>query len=139
MRQVSRRQKLIVDLNITPLTDIALTLLIILMVTTPFISELGIKVKLPYVQSNHPLETTGSVPKAQITVTAEGMIYLDGKLVTRRELKEKIGLLYRSNPDIGIVLRADRLVRFKDIVGILDPLSDLGITSFDIACVGAED
>jgi len=138
MRQRLHRQKLFVDINITPLTDISLTLLIIFMITTPFIAEMGIKVKLPYAQAGRPLERGSAPSKPQITITAEGLIYLDGKLVTRRELSDKMRAFHGSNPNIGVILRSDRLVRFKDIVAVLDLLSGLGITGFEIAATNQE-
>ena len=132
MKRSPRRQRLVAEINITPFTDVILVLLVIFMITTPLITELGIKVKLPQVQSGQPIERAAQ-GQVNITITAEGAIYLNSRVVTRKELIERMRALCKDNLSIGVILRADRLVRFKDIIGILDPLTGLGITKFQIA------
>jgi len=138
MKRGSRKQKLVAEINITPFTDVILVLLVIFMIATPLITELGIKVKLPQTKSGQPLEGAVRQAKAQITITAEGPVYLNGKLVTRKELVIQMYALHKNNPDTSVILRADRLVRFKEVVGVLDPLSELGITKFDIAATNQQ-
>ena len=127
-----RKQRLVSEINITPFTDVILVLLVIFMITTPLISQSSIKVKLPQANSGKAIEA-GKQLMTYITITTEGAVYLDEKLATKQELKDKISTMYRNNPDLTVILRADRLVRFKDIVEVLDILSDLGITRLDIA------
>ncbi|MFA5157092.1 MAG: biopolymer transporter ExbD [Candidatus Omnitrophota bacterium] len=127
----ARKQKLITEINITPLTDIALTLLIIFMITTPLIVHSGIKVNLPNAASAKPNENARQ--QVNITVTNEGTIYVDDILVTRKEFKERIHALREGNPGIEVVLFSDKLVRFKDIVAVLDTLNGLGIRKLNIA------
>ena len=132
MKRRQRRQGLVAEINITPFTDVILVLLIIFMITTPLISELSIKVKLPPAKSGKTIEDTKQF-QSQITITAEGPMYLDGKLVTRKELKGKINQLHNNYPELGVLLRVDRAVRFKEVVNVLDVLTELGITKLDIA------
>ncbi|MDD4908063.1 MAG: biopolymer transporter ExbD [Candidatus Omnitrophica bacterium] len=127
-----RKQRLVSEINITPFTDVILVLLVIFMITTPLISQSSIKVKLPQANSGKPLEGAKHL-MAYITITTEGSVYLDEKITTKQELKDKMSTMYRNNPDLAVILRSDRLVRFKDIVEVLDILSDLGITRLDIA------
>ena len=137
MRAKQRKQKLVSEINITPFTDVILVLLVIFMITTPLISELSLKVKLPQSKSGEPLE---NIKQSQISVvlTSEGPIYLDGKLVTRKELSDKIGKLHRINPRLSVVLRSDRSVQFKNIVNVLDILNELGIENLNIAATSEE-
>ena len=132
MKRSSRRQRLVAEINITPFTDVILVLLIIFMITTPLITELGIKVRLPQVQSGQPVERAKQ-GQVSITITSEGAVYLNSQVVTRKELIVKMRALCRENESLAVVLRADRLVRFKDVMGVLDPLTALGITKFQIA------
>jgi biopolymer transport protein ExbD len=127
-----RKQKLVTEINITPFTDVILVLLIIFMITTPLIFQSNIKVNLPQAASG---KSPDSARQAQvgITITNEGLIYLDELPVTRKEFREKINSLHRSNPDLSVILRSDRLVRFKDIVDVLDPITEMGITKLSIA------
>lgn len=128
----SRKQRLVAEINITPFTDVILVLLVIFMITTPLISESSLKVKLPEAKSGTPNENKNN-QQAKIVVTAEGLIYLDGKIVRKGALREKINALYRENPELSVILSSDRMVKFKDVVVVLDILSELGITRLNIA------
>lgn len=138
MKRNPRKQRLVSEINITPFTDVILVLLVIFMITTPLLTEAGLKVNLPQAKSGKPVEKAAAAEQAQITITSEGPIYLDGSLVTKKELKEKVGMLYKDNPEIRIVLRSDRLVQFKNVVDVLDPLAELGITKLNIATTNEE-
>jgi len=128
----SRKQKLVAEINITPFTDVILVLLVIFMITTPLITQSVIKVKLPQAKSGVPVEAARQI-QVGITISNEGLIYLEEKLATRKELREKIALIHEDNPGLSVILRSDRLVQFKNIVGVLDILSELGIKNLNIA------
>ncbi|MDD4894144.1 MAG: biopolymer transporter ExbD [Candidatus Omnitrophica bacterium] len=132
MNLKSRKQRLVAEINITPFTDVILVLLVIFMITTPLISQSMLKVKLPQAKSGKPVESSRQM-QADITITNEGVVYLDEKLVTKKELKERINIMHKNNPELSVILRSDKFVKFKDIVGILDPLTELGITKINIA------
>jgi len=137
MREKYQKQRLVAEINITPFTDVILVLLVIFMITAPLISQSSIKVKLPKTKSAKSLESAAQT-QVFLTITDEGVVYLDEKIVTRKELVEKIRGLYASNPELNVILRADRLVRFKDIVDVLDPLVGLGITKLNIAATNEQ-
>ena len=130
MNRRPRKQRLMAEINITPFTDVVLVLLIIFMVATPLLFQSGIKVKLPEAKSGKAIE---DAKRVYITITEKGFLYLDEKAVTKRELKEKIGAMVKNNPDLGVVLRSDKYVRFKEIVDTLDPLISLGIVKVSLA------
>jgi len=124
------RKKLIAEINITPFTDVILVLLIIFMITTPLILQSNIRVNLPSAQS---AESANQSSQASVTVTNEGLIYLDNAMVSRKALKSKLQGMFNSNPQLEVVLFSDRMVRFKDIVGLLDIFNELGIRHMNIA------
>jgi len=130
----SRKQKLVSEINITPFTDVILVLLIIFMITTPLISQSNLKVQLPKAKSGAKPESARQ-SQADITITNEGLVYLNEKLVTRKELRERMVILYKDNPGLGVILHSDRAVRFKDIVSVLDLLTELGIKNLNIAAI----
>jgi len=132
MKLKSRKQSLVADINITPFTDVILVLLVIFMIATPLISQANLKVNLPQAKSGSPTEAGGK-KQVDITVMREGIVYLEGKLVTRKELKEQIRALFSDNPDLSVTVRADKFVRFQEIVNILDPLTEMGIAKLNIA------
>jgi len=131
----ARKQTLIAEINITPFTDVILVLLVIFMITTPLIMQSSIKVNTPKAVNAKPLKAAKS--RATITVNAENLVYLDDKLVTKKELRERVAQLHNDNPDLEVVLFADNMVRFKDIVAVLDAVNDLGVKNLNIAS-GAE-
>ena len=126
-----RKQRIVADINITPFTDVILVLLVIFMVTTPLMSQSTLKVKLPEAKSAQPMDS-GNDTKAYVTVNNEGILYLNNKVVTRKELKEQLGAIQKKNPQVGVVLRADKASRFKDVVEVLDSLNELAIAKLDI-------
>ena len=130
MRSPGKRQKLIAEINITPFTDVILVLLIIFMITTPLILQSNIRVNLPSSTTGKPIEEARQI---SVMVTNEGMIYLDNKLISRKALKVEIARLHQANSGLEVILFSDKMVRFKDIVGLLDILNELGIRNLNIA------
>jgi biopolymer transport protein ExbD len=125
-----RKQALVAEINITPFTDVILVLLIIFMITTPLLIQSSIKVNLPKAGS---AKSAGSSDQVNITVTEKSLMYLDGTLVTKRELKEKISEMYKRNPAIKVMLFSDKSARFVDIVAALDVLNAVGVRDLNIA------
>jgi len=130
MRSPIKRQKLIAEINITPFTDVILVLLIIFMITTPLILQSNIRVNLPASASGEPAKEGAQIG---IMVTNEGMVYLDNKLISRKALKNEVAKLHEADPGLGVILYSDKMVRFKDIVSLLDILNELGIRNLNIA------
>lgn len=74
-----------------------------------------------------------------ITISREGPVYLENELVTTAELKRRMQAKYRNNPNISVMLSVDKNVNFKNVVYILDCLSELGITKLNIAATTETD
>jgi len=124
------RPRIVAEINITPLTDVALVLLIIFMITTPLILQSSIKVSLPEAASGKPLTNTRQM---NITIAEDNSVYIDNKLVTRKELRAKVSMAHRDNPNMEVIVFSDKTVRFKNIVSILDDLNEIGIRNLNIA------
>ena len=73
-----------------------------------------------------------------ITISADGPVYLDKELITMKELKERVLLRYKANHDVSVLLCADKRRSFRDVVRVLDILSGIGITRLDIAAAEQE-
>ena len=132
MKRRSIKHKLVADINITPFTDVILVLLVIFMITTPLIYQTNIKVNLPKSKSKYQLKDDQKA-QVNVTITREGLLYLDAKPVTKDDLLRQVNAMYMANPDLSVVLQADKLAPFQDVVNILDPLRELGITKLNIA------
>lgn len=130
MNPRSRKQRPMAEINITPFTDVILVLLVIFMITTPLILQSSIKVNLPNAKS---AKANNGGEKANIVVDKKGSIYLDDKAVTKDELKVKIEAMYKSKPNIEVVLLSDKLSKFRDIVSVLDVMNEVGIKNINIA------
>lgn len=137
MRKHSRRQQSFVEINITPFTDVILVLLVIFMVAAPIIYQSNIKIKLPESKIAEP-QKMGEVKLVVVTITNEGMVYLNDKLVTHQELRGQISALRKKDKNLSVHLRADQQARFKDVVDVFDVLTELGIQGLDIAAVKVE-
>ncbi len=137
MNRRPRKRQLVAEINITPFTDVILVLLVIFMIATPLIYQSNIKVKLPESTAALPHEV-GRVKQTVVTITSEGMVYLDDKLVTNKELREKIAAMQKSEAQLSVYLRSDQQTRFKDVVDVLDIMTALGVSKLDIAAVKVE-
>jgi len=130
MKRSNRRSEIVAEINVTPLTDVALVLLIIFMITTPLILQSSIKVNLPEAASGKPLTGTRQI---NITVAEDNTVHIDDKLVTRKQLIATVRAAHRENPELEVILFSDRMARFKNIVSILDDLNEIGIKNLNIA------
>ena len=118
------------EINITPFTDVILVLLIIFIIATPLITQNSIEIKLPEASSK---ETIDQLKQVSITITAEGVVYLENKVVTNKELRARINVLSSKDPDLRVVVAADKISRFQDVVNVMDIIRESGVKSLNIA------
>ncbi len=122
------RKGIVSEINITPLTDIFLVLLIIFMVTSAAMVESGAKISLPEVDS------TASQPREiTITVTPQNDIFVNSQLTAYEDLENAIRLLVTARPDTPVVLEGDRDVLFGQAVKILSIAQKAGASQIAIA------
>ena len=130
MRSPSRRQKPFTEINTAPFTDIILVLMAIFMVTTPLVMQSNIQVNLPGSKTGEPHKDARQI---SVMITSEGVIYLDNKITSKKVLKAQVAKLHQDNPELEVILLSDKMVRFKDIVGLLDIFNELGVKNLNIA------
>ena len=123
-----RRGGIIAEINVTPLVDIMLVLLIIFMLTAHLIARQAIEVDLPSGrQSTTPEPTTLAV-----TLTKEGTLYLNGETVTASALTEAVRAAVAADKDAQVIIAGDRSVSHGRVVWVLDLVRSLGVASFAI-------
>ena len=113
------------EINITPLTDIFLVLLIIMMVIAPMMDQQGLKLVVPQAvqqQSNKEFKTMN------FEVTVDGHYILDGQEVTADDLENVISSKVSDYPD-GILIIADPNSEHGAVVRLIDVARSVGITS----------
>jgi biopolymer transport protein TolR len=118
------------EINVTPLVDVCLVLLIIFMVVMPIIVN-GVPVRLPEAR------TGGAVGKEpiQITVNADRTIYIDSVVIRADELTSE---LQRKQRDTHrpVVVRADKSLAYGDVVRVLDTCRTAGFENVGLATTG---
>jgi biopolymer transport protein ExbD len=127
MAQVDSENAAITGINVTPLVDVVLVLLIVLMVTAGYIVSQTIPVDLPKGETG---ETT-SITLA-ITVDREGRTFLDGQAVAKDVLRTRIRQAHARDRETRAVIAADGSTRHREVVGVIDLLRQEGVSRFAI-------
>src|SRR5262249_41944891 len=115
------RSPIMAEINITPLTDIFLVLLIIFMVSSAAMVESGAKISLPEVDS-----TVQQAREITVTVTPDAQIFVNSSPTSMDELENVLRGLVAARPDIPVVLEGDREVLFGEAVKILSIVQKAG-------------
>ncbi len=116
------------EINITPLTDIFLVLLIIFMVSSAAMVESGAKISLPEVDS-----TSAQPREITVSVTSADEIYVNNEPTSMDAVEAKLRELVSANPDVPVVLEGDREVLFGEAVKILSIAQKAGASQVAIA------
>ena len=120
--------RMITDINVTPLVDITLVLLIIFMVTTTYIVNPSIKVDLPKaVSGSDQVRTT-----LALTLTKDGQLYLNGDRSDESKVLKQIADELPKNPDLQAIIAADKVVPHGSVVHIIDFVKRAGVRKFAI-------
>ena len=120
--------ELISGINITPLVDIVLVLLIIFMVTATYIVRDAIEVDLP--RAAHGGEATGTT--LAVVLTREGAIYLDGVKRTESELSARTREVVAKDRDARAIISADKGALHGAVVRVIDVVKGAGVSRFAI-------
>jgi biopolymer transport protein ExbD len=124
----TRRRGIIAEINVTPLVDIMLVLLIIFMLTAHLIARQAIEIELPRASQSTELPPT----TLAITLRTDGAIFLNDKPVTPAALREAIKASVAKDPRTQAVVAGDKRVSHGRVVWVLDTVKSLGITQFAI-------
>jgi len=119
---------MIVDINVTPLVDITLVLLIIFMVTATYIVSPSIKVDLPKAASGSDQAKT----TLALTMSKDHAMYLNGERSSDAAVVKFIGDSLPGNPDLQAVIAADTVVPHGDVVHMIDLVKRAGVHRFAI-------
>jgi biopolymer transport protein TolR len=112
------------EINVTPLVDVMLVLLIIFMVTAPMLTQ-GLTVALPAAEGKS-FELASNNP-AKIQVTASGAVYLDGVAAGSTNLDQSLGPMLRARRVKRALLEADKAVPYGSVIAVLDIMNRAGV------------
>lgn len=124
---------IVAEINVTPLTDIFLVLLIIFMVTSTALTQQGTKVNLPRAGAGS-VEPSGIV----ITATADHRIELNGTPVALEDLRTALETALQKGSDRGVILQGDRNVVLEQAVQIMTIAKEAGAEKIAIATAPAD-
>ena len=132
---IKRREKerLISEINVTPLTDVMLVLLVIFMVTTPFIVQGNIKINLPSAQS----PSDESVDKSIVVgITAEGKVYLNGaEVADDAALSAGIKNAIAKTGNTTVIIEGDKMAFHGEMVKIMGIAKEAGAGKLAITTI----
>jgi biopolymer transport protein TolR len=119
-----RREKPRPDMNVTPLVDVVLVLLIIFMVIAPQM-EAGAKVDLPKADNVDP-KNENKLEPITVTVDATGKAFLEDESLDRDELIDRLTAIHEEDASRKVVLRADRATRYSEVRDLFKRCRDVG-------------
>lgn len=117
------------EINVVPLVDVILVVLIIFMVTAPVIMKPSIAVNLPKAGSG---ETT-TPSKLNILIKQGGELVLDGQSADDTQVKMAAEQEFKKNPDVQAIISADKDVPHGRVVSVLDIVKSVGVKKFAIS------
>jgi biopolymer transport protein ExbD len=116
------------EINVTPLVDVVLVLLLVFMVTAPMMSR-GIDVALPVANQPQIREEDRLV----VAVDAQGKTYIDDKAVHLQLLEQRIRDIMEGRPQKIVYLRADQALRYGKVIEVVDKLKLAGVEQIGFA------
>ena len=117
-----KKHRPVSSINVTPMVDVMLVLLIVFMVTAPLLT-VGVPVNLPKVEAN---SLDAQKEPLEISINENNDIYLGEELIPFEELILKVKTIAGSNTDIRIFLRADTTINYGEVMKVLGALNTSG-------------
>jgi len=116
------------EINITPLVDVMLVLLVSFILTIPVLTN-AVHINLPKTVTTTPPEQQKSVT---VTIDAEGKIYLDNQEVPQEQLAAQLQSLKAGNSDLSLHLRADDRVPYGPVAKVMAAIEHAGVAKVSI-------
>jgi len=114
------------DINVTPLVDVCLVLLIIFMVVTPMLQK-GVPVNLPVTED--PEKTPDTDKQLQISVKTNGAVYLGSTVVRKEQVQSELETIHQRTPDREIAVKGDKDVKYGAVIDVLKACREVGFNN----------
>ncbi len=119
------------EINVTPLVDVMLVLLIVFIVTAPLLMQ-AVQVKLPKTEAVNPVTQARTV---QLSVNAEGSVFVDQRAVHLDVLEKELKTLLAQSPELSVQLHADEAVRYGRVAQVMAATQRAGIVKLGFVTV----
>ena len=129
----SRRPRPLAEINVTPMVDVMLVLLIIFMVATPALQR-GIQLQLPETVNAQKIDRSRVV----VSIDRENHIRLNDRLIHPDLLVQRMEALAQQTPDETVFLRADKLLPYGEVLLVMDKIRSAGMTDVALVTVPRE-
>ena len=123
-----REENVVAEINVTPLTDIFLVLLIVFMVTSTTLAQTGLDVNLPRSQT-----AAGQVGGVTITATADGKLYANDRPTSLADLRGALQTAFAGGRDRIVTIRGDGAVALQTLVQVMDIARRAGAEKIGVA------
>lgn len=124
------------DINVTPLVDVVLVLLIIFMVVTPMLQK-GVPVELPV--TKEPGKKPDSENQVIVSVKSDATIYIEQNWVPKTEFVGQLKEMHERNPSREILIKGDGRLMYKDIKKVMDMINEAGFENVGLITEKVED
>jgi biopolymer transport protein ExbD len=121
----------ITGINVTPLVDVTLVVLIIMMATAPMIARQAIKVDVPRA-SHHERTATDAL---SISLDGQRALRLSGKLITPEQLRRALADAVARSPEQPVTVSADRALPYGEVTALLDDIRGAGVRKVGLEVV----
>ena len=121
--ETAKRGSLVSQINVTPLVDVMLVLLIIFMVTAPIIQQ-GVQVNLPKIKAQ---ALKGEEQQFVVSITRDNQLYLNDARITADQLTTKLQAISVERPDRQVFIRADEDVSYGEVIRTMAAIKAAGI------------
>ena len=112
------------EINVTPLVDVMLVLLVIFIITAPLLSY-AIKLDLP----NDPAPAAEAAPSTiKLSIDADGKVFVDTEAISDDQLRARFGVAAKTSPVPEVHLRADKATRYERIAFVMSSAQQAGLT-----------
>ena len=120
----NKNQAPMADINVTPMVDVMLVLLVIFIITAPLFTH-AIKLDLPTAQSTAAPEKPETI---SLSINAEGAIFWNNDRIEQKDLGAKMGVAAQQKPQPDLQLRADKSTRYEVIAQVMSAAQTNGLT-----------
>ncbi len=113
------------DINVTPLVDVCLVMLIIFMVVTPMLQK-GVDVMLP--QTNQPEKMPEGQKQLTISIKQDGQVFVNQNWVPGANLEAELAKIHNQTPDKDVVIKGDRRLKYKQVRKLMQQVNEAGFS-----------